>query len=309
MDLRAGKPFGRLKGSVGAIRDIAHPTEPLVAVVGLDRYLYLRGKIPPPGARKIPAENSTGDRKIRPGGRGRKMPGESDFLESLMKSDRHLGCNHSPGIFRTLLEFSGGKIPREKAVRPKNTSCAAYRTSIPVRCRVDARPVAAPRDARRPSTRRDRSRTVPVGRLEIGAIGSGGRERANASRRARAPRPRPALNPPDDRAALESVLQTNTRFLTSSGATPNAAPFQKTSPTHHDALGGRLADVAAWPSRCQPGARCGERWWSRGGRSARRNVSARAYSGFAAYVPNAGFRATPKTAPPRPSLATRPPRR
>ena len=40
VDLRAGKPFGRLKGSGGAIRDIVpHPTEPLVAVVGLDRYL------------------------------------------------------------------------------------------------------------------------------------------------------------------------------------------------------------------------------------------------------------------------------
>ena len=66
MDLRAGKPFGRLKGSVGAIRDIAHPTEPLVAVVGLDR--YLRGKIPPPGA-----ENSRGKfngRQKNPAGGG-----------------------------------------------------------------------------------------------------------------------------------------------------------------------------------------------------------------------------------------------
>ena len=88
------------------------------------------------------------------------------------------------------------RFSRDSARKYPRTTCAPYRHSIPVRCRVDARPVAAPRDARRPSTRRDRSRTVPVGRLEIGAIGSGGRERANASRWARAravpPRPKPS---------------------------------------------------------------------------------------------------------------------
>ena len=39
------------------------------------------------------------------------------------------------------------RFSRDSARKYPRTTCAPYRHSIPVRCRVDARPVAAPRDA------------------------------------------------------------------------------------------------------------------------------------------------------------------